>query len=353
MLDVRAALARDPVRIHRVLVRLPERRPEHAGLLRLAPRHVRVGERAHEALHGFHGEVPLARRRRGARNEPAPGSHEALLRVEPGRQAVALQQADERGGLAGARAEVGHHPASILRVHDRRVWRDGFARVTTRLAQHEHAPHHPGHQIDLGGFRHRLVNRAREQLSLAGAPAKQQRGDDGDRELLAGDVERVPHLRGDRWQIVRAARGGIVAAVHHHAPEREMDEVRALEAGPRAIVTERSHPRDDQRRVLLHQGGGTEPVYVELPLGCRLQQHVGGGDQRAELLLVSRLAQVEHDRTFAAVVLPEEEGSLGIDHVLVEGADAARGATAGRLHLDHIGAQPGQCQPAVLRLLIT
>src|SRR6266850_1070716 len=48
VLHVRTAPAREPVRVHRVLVRLPQGRPEHAGLLGLAPRHVLVGERAHE-----------------------------------------------------------------------------------------------------------------------------------------------------------------------------------------------------------------------------------------------------------------------------------------------------------------
>src|SRR5207245_5198864 len=94
--DVHTALAREPVRIHSVLVRLPQRRPEHAGLLGFTPGHVVVGERPYEALHGLHGVVAFPGSRRGARNEPAAMSYDALLRVESGRHAVALEQADER-----------------------------------------------------------------------------------------------------------------------------------------------------------------------------------------------------------------------------------------------------------------
>ena len=83
-----------------------------------------------------------------------------------------------------------------------------FARVTAGLAQHQRAAHDPRHEVDLGGLRHRLVDRARDVLALARAPAKEQRGDDRERELLAGDVIGVPHLRRDRRQIVLAAGRG-------------------------------------------------------------------------------------------------------------------------------------------------
>ena len=352
MLDVSTALPCEPVRIHRVFVGLAQRRPEHAGLLGLAPGHVVVGERAHEALHGLHRVVALARHRRGARHEPAAKGHDALLRIEPFRHAVALEQADERLRFARSSAEIGHHPAAVFRVHDGRVRRDRLARVTAGLPEHEHTSHHPRHQVDLGGFRHRLVDRARELLSPPRAPAEQQRGDDGQRELLTGDVEGMPHLRRDRRQVVRAVGSGIVAAVHHHAAESQVDEVRALEVGPRAMVAERRDPRDDQRGMLLHQRAGAEPVSIELTARRRFQHHVGGGDQRAEAITICHLPQVENDRALAAVVLPEEQRALGIFAVLVERPDTARRIAAGRLHLDDVGAQPRQRQPTVLRLLV-
>src|SRR5438094_395566 len=344
--------AREPVRIHRVLVRLPQRRPEHAGLLGLAPWHVLVGERAHEALHGLHGVVTLRRARPGARNEASARWQRGFLWVEAGVHAVALEQLDELLGLARARAEVRHDPAAVLGVHDGWMRRDALARVTAGLPQHERSSHHPRHEVDLGGFRHRLVDRARQGLPLAGAPAIEQRGDDGHRELLAGNVEGVPHLRRDRGQIVGAARRRIVAAIHHDAAERQVHQVRALERGPRTVVAERRRPRGDQRGKLAQERGHAEPERIELALRRRLQQHVGGGDQRAELILALRLTQVEHDGTLPAVVLPEEQRALRILSVLVKGTDAARGAAAGRLYLDDVGAQPGQSQAAVFRLLV-
>src|SRR5438876_12060136 len=95
MLDVRTALAREPVRIHGVLVRLPQRRPEHAALLGFAPRHVVVGERAHEALDGLHAVVALLCARPGTWNESSARRRGGLPRVEAGRHAVALEQFDE------------------------------------------------------------------------------------------------------------------------------------------------------------------------------------------------------------------------------------------------------------------
>ena len=64
------------------------------------------------------------------------------------------------------------------------------------------------------------------------------------------------------------------------------------------------------------------------------------------------LAQVEHDRALAAVVLPEEQRALGILAVLIEGPDPTGGIATRRLHLDHVGAQSRQCQPAVLSLFV-
>src|SRR5262249_36263177 len=73
---------------------------------------------------------------------------------------------------------------------------------------------------------------------------------------------------------------------------------------------------------------------------------------RAEAITVGGLGQVEHDRALAAVVLPEEQRALGILAVLIEGANPSRGVAAGRLHLDDVGAESRQRQPAVLSLLV-
>src|SRR5262249_25534747 len=76
------------------------------------------------------------------------------------------------------------------------------------------------------------------------------------------------------------------------------------------------------------------------------------GDERTELVAVCRLVQIEPDRALAAIVLPEEQGALGIFSVFVEGTDAARGAAAGWLYFDNISTQTCQRQPTILRLLV-
>ena len=352
VLDVGATAARDPVRILGVFVGLPERRPQHAGFLCFAPRHVLVGESPHETLDGLHRVVAFARDGPGAGDEPATRRRRGVFAFKARLHAVALEQRRDPRSFIRLRSQARHHPAPVFRVHDRGVRRDRFTGMTAGLAQHRGAPHHPRHEIDLGGFRHRLVDRARQALSLARPEAKEQRGEDREGELLAGDVEGVPHLGGDRRQIVLAARCGIVAAIHHHAAERKVYQIRSLEIGPRSMVAERRHPRVDQGGELRHQRVRAQPARVEFTPGCRLQQHVRGGDERAEPLPVLRLTQVEHDRALAAVVLPEEERALGIFPVLVEGPDAACGAAAGRLHLDDLGAQTRQRQAAVLGLLV-
>src|SRR5258707_1332715 len=51
VLDIGKGLAYQPMLVERVLVRFAQRRPEEAGILRLAPRHVGVGPGADKALH--------------------------------------------------------------------------------------------------------------------------------------------------------------------------------------------------------------------------------------------------------------------------------------------------------------
>src|SRR5262249_40083646 len=122
--------------------------------------------------------------------------------------------------------------------------------------------------------------------------------------------------------------------------------------GPGTIVTEGGHACHNESGTLLHERVRTQAQVVQLTPGRGLQQHVGRGDKGAELVTVCRLAQIKHDRTLAAVVLPEEQRALGISPVFVEGTDAARGTAAGWLYFDNISTQTCQRQPTILRLLV-
>ena len=75
MFDIRTTVAGEPMRIEGILVRLTQRRPEHARLLGFTPGYVLIRKGPHEALHGLHwvGALGrLGRLRRGAWNEPSP-----------------------------------------------------------------------------------------------------------------------------------------------------------------------------------------------------------------------------------------------------------------------------------------
>src|SRR5262249_56633351 len=75
-----------------------------------------------------------------------------------------------------------------------------------------------------------------------GLPALARGGEEHDgcqerhAHLRPGGVISMPHLRCDRRQVVPATRCWVVAAVHHHAAERQMNEVAALEVAPRPLV---------------------------------------------------------------------------------------------------------------------
>ena len=118
-----------------------------------------------------------------------------------------------------------------------------------------------------------------------------------------------------------------------------------------------SSPKGDTRATIsvgncLLQRLRAQPQRVELSPGRGLEQHVGGSEQRAKTVAIFLPTQIEHDRSLAAIVLPEEQGAFGVRLVLVERTDAARGTAAGRLHLDDVGAEARQRQPAVFRLLV-
>src|SRR5579875_3414391 len=88
-------------------------------------------------------------------------------------------------------------------------------------------------------------------LPLAGVKPMEQGGNDADGELFAGNMVGMPDLGCDWRQIVMAARIGVITAIHHHAAQREMDQVAALEVAPGPHVAKGGHARDDQVREAL------------------------------------------------------------------------------------------------------
>src|SRR6516162_1673840 len=131
-----------------------------------------------------------------------------------------------------------------------------------------------------------------------------------------------------------------------------MNEVAALVVAPRPLVAERRYASMDERRVLPGEGVFAEADRFEPTLRRRLKQDVGLGEQRPEPLLVCLPIEIEYDRAFAAIVLPEEQRAFGVRLVLVERPDAPCGVAAWRLDLEHIGAESRERQAAIFCLLV-
>lgn len=107
--------------------------------------------------------------------------------------------------------------------------------------------HDPRHEVEFGVLGDGFMDCAGDILAKSGRPTFDERREDADQKLLARNVIGVPDLRRDRREVVLIGRVWIVAAVHHHAAEREMHEVRSLKLAPRAVIAKRRHPRDDER----------------------------------------------------------------------------------------------------------
>ena len=63
-------------------------------------------------------------------------------------------------------------------------------------------------------------------------------------------------------------------------------------------------------------------------------------------------AQIERDAAFGSIVIPEGQAALGVGDVVEKRPDLAAGLAAGRLDLDHIGAEIAEELPAELTLFV-
>ena len=131
-----------------------------------------------------------------------------------------------------------------------------------------------------------------------------------------------------------------------------MDEVGALEVGPRPVIAERRHPRGHQRREARVERGAIEPQHLVERAAARVEQDVGAAEQAQQMLAPARLAQIEHHRFLVAVVVPEEQRAFETRLVFEKRSDPPRGIALGRFDLDDLGAEPGQQQPGIFGALV-
>ena len=355
VLDIGEGLAGQPMLVERILVRLAQRRPEEARILRLAPRHVLVGPGADEALHDVEHMRPpfVTAGRAGHLTRPQIGIRRRRLQIGLG--AVFRQQRHQILQVARAHA-MGDEPAPVLRMTNARRVVGKFGGMPVGQPPQRHPPHDPIHDVLLGVLRYRLVDRHRDILPLAAALAMDQRGDDAGRQLLAGDVIGMPDLRRDRRRVVFEVGVGIVAAIHHDPAECQMDQVGALQVLPRPVIAKRGHPRGHQRRETRVERGAIQAQGFVERAATRIEQDVGAAEQAQQVLarrgVPWRLAQVEHHRLLVAVVVPEEQRAFETGLVFEERPDPPCGIALGRFDLDDFGAEPGQQQPGVFGALV-
>src|SRR5439155_20437742 len=95
---------------------------------------------------------------------------------------------------------------------------------------------------------HGLMDRTAQPLTGPALLSPDQRGDDAERHLFPGDVERLVELWRHRRQVVVPAWFRVVAAVEQRAAEREGHQVRRAVLRPWTVLTEGRVPRRDQAR---------------------------------------------------------------------------------------------------------
>src|SRR5207244_1314269 len=78
----------------------------------------------------------------------------------------------------------------------------------------------------------------------------------------------------------------------------------------------------------------------------------GAGEELQEVLAAGLLAQIEHDRFFVAVVIPEEERALEPRLVIEIRADPPRRIAFGWLDLGDLRTAPGAEEPAIFGALV-
>ena len=224
MKDLANRAAFQPVLVVDALVRFSDRRPKQARRLGLAPGRFVVSVGADEPLYHFERmrRLFVRRSRPGdiARARVARAFGGAKIRRHP----VTIEEGREIGAISRADAP-GHEPATILRMADARDAGHRFGRMPAGQAIERRPPHNPGHEVEFGVLGDGLMDCARDVLAKPGRSTFDERGEDADQKLLARYVIGVPDLRGDRREVVFVGRVWIIAAIHHHAAEREMHEV--------------------------------------------------------------------------------------------------------------------------------
>ena len=262
-----------------------------------------------------------------------PGGPAALVDDLPvvGREAVLDAGGVEQGqeGVEPVARDVAGDPATVAALQ----------RLTEAGADGDLAPPQPGvgvarlHQLERGGLLHRDVELG---AGAAGGVVAAVQRDHG----RAGDGE-PGHRVGREGGTVRGGIGG-VAGDMQQAARGGRGEVGGLPvaAGARLAVGRGRHV--DQLRVERAQIGEAEAQAVHLAGRARLDQHVGGGGEGAQLGDALRRRQVDDARLLVGVEVKVLVGAVGPRPAVDEGREPARARAVGRLDQRDLGPEVGE-----------
>ena len=138
----------------------------------------------------------------------------------------------------------------------------------------------------------------------------------------------------------------------HHSARRPADNIRPLVVFAGTLVAEGRYRSVDESRIQFRERVVAEPDRIEVTELKRLDQEVAFGrevgDQRASIGGI----EIGGDGFFSGLVCDEIEAPIEPDLIFEERRDAACRASAGRLDLDHLGAQVGENLAAHRALLV-
>ena len=185
----------------------------------------------------------------------------------------------------------------------------------------------------------RLLHRLIDVLAAPGSGAvvvRDHRADD----RLRGSLGVALRGGGSDWRAAgRAAERG-------EAAHRRADQIRRPPVRVGAVLPEGGDRGHHQPRIA---GADRLPAQADRSQRAgrrRFDDEVGLIDEFEEELAPARLAQIERRAALGVVECPPEERAFGVRFVVVEGRAPARaGGLAGRLELDHVGAQLGEHAP--------
>jgi hypothetical protein len=155
----------------------------------------------------------------------------------------------------------------------------------------------------------------------------------------------------------RAFRTGVQVALRHRDAQRcavgvavqaqraargLQDEVAVRPVRLGTALAERRDRHVHQRRIHRRQVGVAEAARRHHARGRRLDEEVGAAREAEQLVTVRAVVEVEHDAALAAREGPPVQRALRVLDVAGERPDATGTRAAGRLDVDHVGAEVAQ-----------